>query len=51
MTPLALGIGEGSAGWAGLAKSVIGGLTAATCLTLFVVPTAYTIFARKTVKR
>jgi len=49
MTPLALGIGEGSAGWAGLSKAVIGGLTAATFFTLFVVPTAYTFFARKVV--
>lgn len=47
MAPLALGIGEGSEGWAGLAKSVIGGLFAATFLTIFVVPVAYTFFARK----
>ena len=47
MTPLALEIGEGAAGWGGLAKSVIGGLFAATFLTLFVVPTMYTLFARK----
>ena len=30
-----------------LAKSVIGGLLAATLLTLFVVPTMYTFFAQK----
>ncbi|HQP36746.1 MAG TPA: efflux RND transporter permease subunit, partial [Polyangiaceae bacterium] len=48
MVPLALGIGEGSAGWEGMAKAVIGGLTFATFLTLFVVPTMYTVFARKT---
>jgi HAE1 family hydrophobic/amphiphilic exporter-1 len=47
MTPLALEIGEGSAGWGGMAKAVIGGLFAATFLTLFVVPTMYTLFARK----
>lgn len=47
MLPLALGIGEGSAGWAGLAKSVIGGLSFATLLTLFVIPTMYTLFAPK----
>jgi HAE1 family hydrophobic/amphiphilic exporter-1 len=47
MLPLALGIGEGSAGWAGLAKAVMGGLTLATFLTLFVTPTMYTLFAPK----
>ena len=47
MVPLALEIGEGSAGWGGMAKAVIGGLLVATLLTLFVVPTAYTLFARK----
>ena len=47
MVPLALEIGEGSAGWAGMARSVIGGLTAATFMTLFVVPTVYTLFAPK----
>ena len=47
MVPLALQLGEGSEGWAGMAKAVIGGLLAATLLTLFVVPTMYTLFARK----
>jgi HAE1 family hydrophobic/amphiphilic exporter-1 len=50
MTPLALEIGEGSAGWGAMAKAVIGGLLAATVLTLIVVPTMYTIFARKELK-
>ncbi len=50
MVPLALEIGEGSAGWGGMAKAVIGGLVVATCLTLFVVPTMYTLFASKTLK-
>jgi HAE1 family hydrophobic/amphiphilic exporter-1 len=50
MTPLALGIGEGSSSWMGMAMSVIGGLVAATFLTLFVVPTMYTLFARKTLR-
>ncbi len=45
MLPMALGIGEGADAWAGLAKSVIGGLTTSTFLTLFVVPTMYTLFA------
>jgi HAE1 family hydrophobic/amphiphilic exporter-1 len=38
MIPLALEIGAGSATWSPLARSVIGGLTFATILTLFVVP-------------
>jgi HAE1 family hydrophobic/amphiphilic exporter-1 len=50
MTPLALEIGEGSAGWGAMAKAVIGGLLAATVLTLVVVPTMYTLFARKHLK-
>jgi len=47
MTPLALEIGEGAEGWSGMAKAVIGGLLVSTLLTLFVVPTMYTLFARK----
>lgn len=50
MTPLALELGEGAAAWGGMAKAVIGGLLAATCLTLFVIPTMYTLFARKQYK-
>ncbi|WP_340106153.1 efflux RND transporter permease subunit [Rhodohalobacter sp. 8-1] len=38
MIPLALEIGAGSATWSPLARSVIGGLTFATILTLFVIP-------------
>lgn len=45
MTPMALGIGEGAEAWAGLAKAVIGGLISSTFLTLYVVPTVYTLFA------
>ena len=47
MLPMALGIGEGAEAWAGLAKAVIGGLISSTFLTLFVVPTVYTLFAGK----
>jgi HAE1 family hydrophobic/amphiphilic exporter-1 len=50
MVPLALELGEGAAGWGAMAKAVIGGLLAATLLTLVVVPTMYTLFARKRVK-
>ena len=38
MVPLALEIGAGAETWSPLARSVIGGLTFATILTLFVVP-------------
>jgi HAE1 family hydrophobic/amphiphilic exporter-1 len=47
MVPLALEIGEGAAGWGGMAKAVIGGLMAASMLTLYVVPVVYTVFSRK----
>ncbi len=47
MIPLALGIGEGAAGWQGLAKAVMGGLTVATFLTLYVVPIIYSFMAPK----
>jgi len=50
MIPLALEIGEGAESWSGLARAVIGGLLSATLLTLLVVPTMYTVFARKEVK-
>jgi HAE1 family hydrophobic/amphiphilic exporter-1 len=42
--PLALGLGEGSETQAPMATTVIGGLTTSTFLTLFVVPTVYTLF-------
>jgi HAE1 family hydrophobic/amphiphilic exporter-1 len=44
MLPLALGIGKGSETQAPMATAVIGGLTTSTLLTLFVVPTVYTLF-------
>jgi len=43
MLPLALGLGEGSEVQAPMATVVIGGLITSTALTLFVVPTAYSI--------
>src|SRR5690606_20585681 len=46
MTPLALGLGEGSEMMRPLAVAVVGGLTASTLLTLFAVPCAYVIFTR-----
>jgi len=50
MVPLALELGEGAAQWGAMAKAVIGGLLASTFLTLIVVPTMYTLFARKELK-
>jgi HAE1 family hydrophobic/amphiphilic exporter-1 len=47
MIPLALEIGDGAETWAGMARAVIGGLLTATVLTLVVVPTFYTLLARK----
>ena len=44
MLPLAIGIGSGSEMYVPLATAVIGGLATSTMLTLFVVPTVYTIF-------
>ncbi|MES1147206.1 MAG: efflux RND transporter permease subunit [bacterium] len=43
MVPLAIGLGAGSEMYTPLATAVIGGLITSTLLTLFVVPTVYTI--------
>ncbi|MDZ7377077.1 MAG: efflux RND transporter permease subunit, partial [candidate division KSB1 bacterium] len=43
MFPLALGLGESGENWAPMARSVIGGLTVATVLTLIVVPVIYAV--------
>jgi HAE1 family hydrophobic/amphiphilic exporter-1 len=42
MLPMALGLGESGESWAPMARSVMGGLTVATALTLVVVPVIYT---------
>ena len=44
MTPLAIGLGSGSELYVPLATAVIGGLATSSMLTLFVVPTVYTLF-------
>ncbi|MFZ0887045.1 MAG: efflux RND transporter permease subunit [Candidatus Binataceae bacterium] len=44
MLPMALGLGSGSELNAPLGRAVIGGLIGATAMTLFVVPTVYSIF-------
>ncbi|MDZ7342668.1 MAG: efflux RND transporter permease subunit, partial [candidate division KSB1 bacterium] len=43
MLPLALGLGESGENWAPMARSVMGGLTVATVLTLIVVPVIYAV--------
>jgi multidrug efflux pump subunit AcrB len=46
MLPMALALGSGSEQNAPLGRAVIGGLMAATAMTLFVVPAVYSIFSR-----
>jgi multidrug efflux pump subunit AcrB len=46
MLPMALALGTGSEQNAPLGRAVIGGLLAATVMTLFAVPTVYSIFGR-----
>ncbi len=46
MLPMALAMGSGSEQNAPLGRAVIGGLMAATLMTLFVVPAVYSIFGR-----
>ena len=47
MMPMALALGTGSEQNAPLGRAVIGGLLAATVMTLFVVPAVYSIFGRE----
>ncbi|MFZ0244741.1 efflux RND transporter permease subunit [Candidatus Binatus sp.] len=49
MLPMALSLGSGSEQNAPLGRAVIGGLIAATMMTLFVVPAVYSIFSRNLV--
>jgi HAE1 family hydrophobic/amphiphilic exporter-1 len=44
LLPLALGIGEGSDAQAPLARSVVGGLTTSTLITLVLIPVVYSLF-------
>ncbi len=46
MVPLAVELGSGSETWSPLARSVIGGLTTTTVLTLIVIPILYILFER-----
>jgi multidrug efflux pump subunit AcrB len=47
LLPMALGLGTGGETNAPLARAVIGGLTVSTVLTLFLVPTLYTILEER----
>ena len=44
LSPMALGIGEGSEMQAPMARVVIGGLMTSTLITLILVPTVYSLF-------
>ncbi len=47
LVPLAAGIGEGADAQAPLARTVVGGLTASTLITLVLIPAVYVIFHRR----
>ncbi|HEX4211590.1 MAG TPA: efflux RND transporter permease subunit [Candidatus Binataceae bacterium] len=51
MLPMALALGSGSEQNAPLGRAVIGGLIAATLMTLFVVPAVYSIFSRSLITK
>jgi HAE1 family hydrophobic/amphiphilic exporter-1 len=51
MIPLAISQGEGAEMWKPMAITVIGGLTVSTLLTLVVIPTLYTVFAKNGITR
>jgi HAE1 family hydrophobic/amphiphilic exporter-1 len=48
LTPMALGLGEGSELQAPLARVVIGGLATSTLITLIVIPVIYSILEERT---
>jgi HAE1 family hydrophobic/amphiphilic exporter-1 len=51
LLPLALGLGEGGELQASLARTVIGGLTSATFITLLFIPALYLLFERRRERR
>ena len=51
MLPMALSLGSGAEQNAPLGRAVIGGLIAATLMTLFVVPAVYSIFSRNLITK
>jgi len=50
MLPMALSVSEGSEMRAPMAITVVGGLVATTLLTLFIIPTIYSLVERVKVK-
>jgi HAE1 family hydrophobic/amphiphilic exporter-1 len=46
LVPLAMGIGEGAEAQAPLARTVVGGLSASTLISLFLIPAVYSLFHR-----
>jgi len=51
LMPLALGLGSGGEAWSPMARSVIGGLSASTVLTLLVIPVIYTYLTPKRLRQ
>jgi multidrug efflux pump subunit AcrB len=51
LTPMALGIGEGSEANMPLARAVIGGLTVSTAMTLLFIPVLHSLARRRSVIR
>ena len=51
LMPMALGLGTGSETNAPLARAVVGGLTVSTILTLFLIPTVYTMLEERFPRR
>ncbi|NNG00387.1 MAG: efflux RND transporter permease subunit [Desulfobacteraceae bacterium] len=51
MTPLALGLGEGSEAQAPMARAIIGGLISSNLITLIVTPTLYALFERRAIRQ
>ncbi|QDU68158.1 efflux RND transporter permease subunit [Engelhardtia mirabilis] len=51
LVPLALGVGEGADAQAPLARTVVGGLTGSTLITLVLIPAVYLIFHRRRAQR
>ena len=47
LTPMALGLGEGSELRTPMALTVIGGLLASTALTLLIIPAVYSLIDRR----
>ncbi|MDR0294799.1 MAG: efflux RND transporter permease subunit [Prevotellaceae bacterium] len=51
MLPLAIGGGEGSEVWRPMGIAIVGGMTFSTLLTLIVIPTMYSAFGNRQLKR